>query len=51
MATPNLRWLAAGNRGDSLIFEHLVESLETVEVEVLVIKLYETGSVRACSAI
>lgn len=51
MATPNLRWLAVGNRGDSLIFEHLVESLETVEVEVLVIKLYETGSVRACSAI
>lgn len=51
MATPILRWLAAENRGDSLIFKHLVESLEMVEVEILVIKLYETGSVRACSAI
>lgn len=51
MATPILRWLAVENRGDSLIFKHLVESLETVEVEMLVTKLYETGSVRACSAI
>lgn len=51
MATFILRWLAVENRGDSLILEHLVESLETVEVEMLVIKLYETGTVRACSAI
>lgn len=48
MATLPLRWLSVKYRMYDLKFKHL-ESLEMVEV--LVISLYKTGSVRACSVV